>query len=239
MFRFKPSIGEKITVQLAETLTIQLMSSSQIFAEPMLDTGDYIQRYKEQLIKLDNKGLLPRLNLKMRYKVYSIRGSEFGAHKSIVLTTNNKHFVTVELGFIKVNGTRHIYPVTRSIDKSEKAKMEYLGKIETTGEELIESAIAVMKKFGSYFKLSNNCQNFCNMYVEAIGLKRAQKLTDGAKLALAVLLAAIVAYVIIQHWNIVLDYIHTYLIYLIKQVKACSKRRATAVPNSNEIVISI
>ena len=170
------------------------MSSSEIFAEPMIDTKEYLQKYKEQLIELKNKRLLPQLDLKLGYKVYSFRGSGFGAHKSIVLTTDDEHFVTVELGFIKVNGIKHIYPVTRSIDKSAKAKMEYLGEIEATGQELIGKAIAVMKKFGSYFKLCNNCQDFCNMYAEAIGLKHAQTLTDGDKVTLVALLAVILAF---------------------------------------------
>ena len=160
----------------------------------MLDTKEYLQKYKQQLIELNDKGLLPQLNLKLEYKVYSIRGSEFGAHKSIVLTTDDEHFVTVELGFIKVNGKKHIYPVTRSIDKSAKAKMEYLGKIEATGKDLIGKAVAVMKKFGSYFKLCNNCQDYCNMYMESIGLKQAQTITDGDKVALVGIAAAIVAF---------------------------------------------
>ena len=181
----------KIHLVFVDPLKIQVMSSSQIFAEPMLDTEDYLREYKKQLIELKEKGLLPRLNLKQDYKVYSICGSGFGAHKSIVLTTDDEHFVTVELGFIRVNGTKHIYPVTRSIDKSAEAKMEYLGKIETTGEELIEKAVAVMKKFGSYFKFCNNCRNYCNMYTEAIGLKQAQTLTHGDDLALNVALIGI------------------------------------------------
>ena len=71
--------------------------------------------------------------------------------------------------------------------------MEYLGKIESTGEELIGKAVAVMKNFGTYSKLCKNCQDYCNMYMEAIGLKQAQTLTDGDKLALGGLLAGIVA----------------------------------------------
>ena len=173
------------------------MSSNDVFAEPMLDTEEYLEKYKKQLIELDKKKLLPKLNLKLKYKVYSIRGSEFGAHKSIVLTTDDEHFVTVELGFIKVDGVKRIYPVTRAVDKSRKAKMEYLGEIQATGEELIGKAVAVMKKFGSYFKLCNNCQDYCNMYAEAIGLKHAQKLTDGDKAAIAGILAAIVAFLFV------------------------------------------
>ena len=170
------------------------MSSSDIFAEPMLDTQDFLKKYRDQLNELKKKGLLPKPDLKLNYKVYSIRGSEFGAHKSIVLTTDDEHFFTVELGLRTVNGKKHIYPVTRPKDKSALAKMEYLGMIEATGQELIGKAVAVMKEFGSYFKLCNNCQNYCNMYVEAIGLKHAQKLTDRDKAAIAGLLAAIVAF---------------------------------------------
>ena len=82
----------------------------------MLDTPDFLQKYKEQLIELAKKGMLPQLDLKLEYKVYTIRGSEFGAHKSIVLTTDDEHFVTVELGFRKVNDKKHIYPATRPLE---------------------------------------------------------------------------------------------------------------------------
>ena len=163
----------------------------------MLDTEDYLKKYTEQLIELYDEGLLPDLNLEQEYTVYSIRESGFGGHKSIVLTTDDEHFVTVELGFIEVNGKKHIYPATRSIDKSAKAKMEYLGEIEATGQELIGKAVAVMKHFGSYFKLCNNCQDYCNKYTEAIGLKQARTLTDRDKVALAGIVAAIVAFLFV------------------------------------------
>ena len=170
------------------------MSLTDVFAEPMLDTEEYLEEYREQLVDLDKKGLLPGLDVNLTYKVYSIRGSEFGAHKSIVLTTDDEHFVTVELGFIGVDGEKHIYPVTRSLDKSMRSKMEDLGAIKAKGEDLIVKAVAVMKYFGSYFKLCNNCQDYCNYYLKAIGLKKAQTLTDGDKAKIAGIVAAIVAF---------------------------------------------
>ena len=165
-----------------------------VFAEPMLDADEYLEEYKQQLIELDEQGLLPNLNTKLKYKVYSIQGSSFGAHKSIVLTTNDEQFVSVELGFIVIDGRKHIYPVTKKIDKALKPKMEYLGVIEATGEDLIGKAVAVMKHFGNYFKFCNNCQNFCNMYTEAIGLKQAQTLTDGDKAVIIALIGGIIAF---------------------------------------------
>ena len=165
-----------------------------VFAEPMLDADEYLEEYKQQLIELDRQNLLPDLNTRLKYKVYSIQGSGFGAHKSIVLTTNDEQFVSVELGFIIIDGKKHIYPVTRKIDKALKPKMEYLGEIEATGKDLIGKAVAVMKRFGTYFKFCNNCQNFCNMYTEAIGLKQAQTLTDGDKAAIIAMIGGIIAF---------------------------------------------
>ena len=169
------------------------MSSADVFAEPMLDSDEYLKKYKTQLAKLDEKGLLPNLNVILTYKVYSLSGSDFGAHKSIVLTTTDKHFVTVELGFMMVDGKKHIYPVTRELDPSNKPKLEYLGTTDAKGEDLIAKAVAVMKRFGKYFKFAKNCQNFCNMYVAAIGVKGGKRLTDSDKVALTSMLSGIIA----------------------------------------------
>ena len=169
------------------------MSYSDIFAEPMLDTDEYLNKYLEQLDELGKKGLLPKLDEVRQYKVYSIKGSGFGAHKSIVLTTDDEHFLTVELGFTEVDGVKHIYPVTRQLSKSSKPKMEELGTIVAKGEDLIVKAVAVMKHFGSYFKFCNNCQDYCNKYAAAIGLEGARSLTDGDKVALAGLVGGILA----------------------------------------------
>ena len=159
------------------------MSLTDIFAEPMLDSNEYLEEYMEQLNEHGKRGLLPKLDATLTYKVFSIRGSEFGAHKSIVLTTDDQHFVTVELGFIRVDGKNHVYPVTQELTSSHKPKLEYHGTIKAKGEELIEKALVVTKDFGSYFKLCNNCQDFCNSYLEAIGLKEAKSLTDVEKVA--------------------------------------------------------
>ena len=88
--------------------------------------------------------------------------------------------------------------MTKHLPKSMKSKMEYLGTIEAKGKDLIGKAVAVMKNFGSYFKLCNNCQDYSNMYLEIIGLKKAQKLTDGDKLSIAGILGAIVAFLFVM-----------------------------------------
>lgn len=169
------------------------MSTSEIFAQPMIDTKEYMKECVKQLVELHNQGVLPDLNAKLKYSVYSIRESRFGGHKSIVLTTNDNHFVSVELGFIEIDGTRRIFPVTRNIDQNMRSKMEFHGYVTTTGITLIAKALAVMKHFGNYFKLWKNCQNFCNMYLEAIGLQLAQTLTDADKVGIAALIASFIS----------------------------------------------
>ena len=171
-----------------------MSSGGEIFAEPMLDTEEYLQEYMQQLTKLDKKNLLPDLTLKLPYKVYSIQESGIGGHKSIVLTTNDKQFVSVELGIKEYEGRNHIYPVTREIKRNLKPDMEYLGEIEATGEDLIAKAIAVMKHFGEYFKFGNNCHDFCNRYIEAIGLKEAQTLTKNDTEAIVGMIARIISF---------------------------------------------
>ncbi|XP_044173247.1 uncharacterized protein LOC114961047 [Acropora millepora] len=172
------------------------MSCSDVFAEPILDTNEYLNKYVQQLVELDKKGLLPKLDKELQYKVYSIKGREFGAHKSIVLTTDDEHFVTVELGFKVIDGVKRIYPATRSLPKTLKPKMQYLGTITAKGNYLIAKAVAVMRHFGSYFKFCNNCQDYCNKYAAAIGLEGAQSMTDSDKVKLTALVAAILVFLI-------------------------------------------
>lgn len=174
------------------------MSVSDVFAEPMPDRDDYLREYLAELVRLEDEGLLPKLDENLQYKVYSIRETGCGAHKSIVLTADAEQFFTVELGFTKVDGVKYIRPVTRPLSKSLKHKMEYLGTIKAKGQYLLAKAVAVMKHFGSYFKFCNNCQDYCNKYVAAIGLERAQSLTDSDKAKIAGIVSAILAFLAIM-----------------------------------------
>lgn len=63
-------------------------------AEVMLDDEEFIQEYTNQLDE-ERDRLLSNLNQILCHKLYKIREQEIGAHESIVLSTENKHFVTV------------------------------------------------------------------------------------------------------------------------------------------------
>ena len=158
---------------------------SDVFAEPMLDNDDFLRDYAEALQSLQDQKVLPRdMKEEMPFKVYSIEGSGCGPHRSVVLSSNDKTFFTVELGLIKVHGTKRIYPVTEEFDASKKSKLSYHGEVKMSAGTLISRAVATMKKFGSYFKFCNNCQHFCNCYLESIGLGETKKLTDSEKTTL-------------------------------------------------------
>ena len=165
------------------------MSLNDFYVEPMLVDDKHLEEYFTQITGLGEKGLLPDLDEPLTYKVYSISGSHFGTHKSIVLTTNDKHFITVELDFKTFDDKKHIYPRTRELPSSIKPHLKEIGEIKAKGLDLIVKAVAVMKRFGSYNKLSNNCQDFCNKYLEAIGLKGS--LTDVDKLAIGTIVGGI------------------------------------------------
>ena len=175
------------------------MSSKEKFAEPMLEGDDYLQSYVKKLKPLLKDGTIPKLDKEESFEVYSIKGSDFGSHKSIVLSADGQRFFSVELGFITIDGEKRIYPVTQKIPSNLKGKLVYHGKIKATSGDLIAKAVAVMKNFGSYFKWCNNCQDYCNYYLDEIGLSNAKTLTDGDKVTIvgiaAVILAVILKYI--------------------------------------------
>ena len=159
---------------------------SDVFAEPMLDNDDFLNEYVKQLRSLQDQNVLPRdLKKEMPFKVYCFEGSGCGPHRSVVLSADDKTFFSVELGFVTVDGKKRIYPVTRKIDASLKPKLSYHGQVKMSAGTLISTAVATLKKFGSYFKFCNNCQDFCNYYLESIGLGETKKLTHSDKTTLA------------------------------------------------------
>lgn len=147
-------------------------SCSGVFeANPIQIDDQAIAEYWKQLEVLGEQGMLPDLQEALQYYVYTIKGGGFCAHKSVVLSSNNIHFVTVELDIRQTeNGGLFVYPKTRALANEHAPKLAYHGMVETTGYYLIETALNVMIKFGSYDRLCRNCHDFCRMYLEAIGL---------------------------------------------------------------------
>lgn len=173
-----------------------MASCNDVFAEPMLENDEtFLEDYSDDLRALQEAGDLPSdLKKKMTYKVYSLEGSGCGSHRSIVLSTDDQRFFSIELGFIyTVDGVKRIYPVTRKIDARLKDKFEYHGTVTMSTGTLLARGVATLKKFGNYFKFCNNCQSYCNYYLEAIGLGHTKKFTDGEKASLISIAAGLFA----------------------------------------------
>ena len=171
-----------------------MASCNDVFAEPMLeDDKTFLEKYVKKLKKLQNQGVLPSdLEEEKPYKVYSVEGSSCGAHRSIVLSSDDKRFFTIELGFTEdADGIHRIYPVTKEIDAILKPNFTSHGTVTMSTATLLGHGVAVMKKFGSYFKFCNNCQDYCNHYLESIGLGETKKMTDAQKLSLITLAAGL------------------------------------------------
>lgn len=169
-----------------------MSSCDNFFAKPMIEADDFLEVRKEQLIEQGKNEWLD-VDSKRKYKVYSLRQKQKGAHKSIVLTPNDERFLTVELTIAEFDGYKRTFPFMRPIPKSWKKKMTYLGEVEATGRELIRKAIKAMENFGFYCKPCHNCQDYCNKYVKEIGLSwKGYELTDGDRATIAGVLGAIV-----------------------------------------------
>ncbi len=165
-----------------------------VFAEPMLDDDKFLESYATKLHALQEAGDLPSdLEKEMTYQVYSFEGSSCGAHRSIVLSSDGKRFFSMELGFLIVDGIKRIYPVTRKIDACHKGKLKFHGTVTMATGTLLSRGVTILKKFGNYFKFCNNCQDYCNHYLEAIGLGHTKKMTDGQKASLISLAVGVLA----------------------------------------------
>lgn len=146
-------------------------SCSGVFEANAVQTDDEaITEYWKQLEVLGEQGMLPELQQQLWYHVYTIEGGGFCGHKSVVLSSNNIHFVTVELNIRQKNGRLYVYPKTRALAQEHHSKLAYYGKVVKSGYQLIETALNVMIKFGSYNQVCRNCHDYCRMFIEAIGL---------------------------------------------------------------------
>ncbi|CAB4003004.1 Hypothetical predicted protein [Paramuricea clavata] len=175
-------------------------SGNDVFAEPMPEPmpETFLENYFDDLRELKAAGHLPsNFEEVMSYSVYSLRGSTIGAHKSIVLSPDDQHFFSIELGFTETveDGVikKRIYPATKKIDAKYKKNLVKHGNLKASTATLLAKGVATMRKFGTYFKYCNNCQNYCNYYLEVIGLGKTSHITDAQKIALGSLVLLITA----------------------------------------------
>jgi hypothetical protein len=122
------------------------------------------------------------LNIHLKYDVYVYRGGfSRDFHDQVVLRAkeyNNLGFVTMELG---KNESSQI--VAKSIMfQGDKSKLEHKGTIEGCLEDFAVLAMDILISMGRYALVGNNCQNFCNKFLEKVGLEDGQYITTVAVL---------------------------------------------------------
>lgn len=146
------------------------------------DTAELLQRQQE---KLARDGFLPAdMNECYNFDVYWLQG-RFARHASIVFTSNGEHCVTAELQWYTGTGTHTCLPWANGFKMSEHRhrRMERRGTVWRSARQIIKAGIRAMKRFGEYGKLTNNCQDYCNLVLDELGLQ--QRLTDTDRVLLA------------------------------------------------------
>ncbi len=155
-------------------------------AEAFLDNDNTTEILGKQQKKLAEEGFLPSdMDAVCTFHVYWLQG-DFAKHASIVFTSNNEHCVTAELQWFTPPPTfQHTcLPWANgfllSQNQSRTSKMTKCGTVRRSARQVILAGIQAMRRFGSYGKYTNNCQNYCNLVLEVLGL--STQWTDTGKM---------------------------------------------------------
>lgn len=152
-----------------------------VTAEPFAENNVTKQILKDQQKKLARNGLLPEdMDTAYTFSVYWLQ-SDFARHASIVYSPDGEHFLTAELQwYFDRNGTRRCLPWVNGFKMSEhkdrRSKMTLCGWVRVSTSLIIAAGVLAMRRFGKYGKLTNNCQNYCNLVLAELGLP--QQWTD-------------------------------------------------------------
>ena len=120
----------------------------------------------------------------LEYEVYVHRSGFFGDfhHKVVMRAKRYKlGYVTMELG----KNESYTQIVAESIMfQGDESELELKGTIEGYLEEFAVLAMDILIGMGRYALAGNNCQNFCNKFLEKVGLEDGQYMTTAKKAAI-------------------------------------------------------
>ena len=122
------------------------------------------------------------LDERMKYNIYVHKeGLSGNFHHSIVVRDAQEkyEYVTLELG--KEGG--RVVPRCRQFQGRTK-NLQWRKEVESTFREMCREAIEILRSMGSYFLFGNNCQNFCNYFLESMNAEKY--MTTVSKLGLVV-----------------------------------------------------
>ena len=141
--------------------------------------------YYEKILNLDtlHKNFM---NKKRRYRISVYRGQSFGQHHFIVVSDGDNEDITLELTVAGekpaiLSGQEKVIAAV-NIFYGSKSELENKGVVECTLHMLTEIATNVIRN-PHYNLLSNNCQDFCNKFLDT--LKQETYMTDPQKVMVA------------------------------------------------------
>ena len=123
------------------------------------------------------------MNKKRRYRISVYRGQSFGQHHFIVVSDGDNEDITLELTVAGeksaiLSGQEKVIAAV-NIFYGSKSELENKGVVECTLHMLTEIATNVIRRNPHYNLLSNNCQDFCNKFLDM--LKLENYMTDPQK----------------------------------------------------------
>ena len=101
-------------------------------------------------------------------------------HHKIVLKANQYKlgYVTVELG---KNDNYSQILAQSLVYQGDVSELEFKGTVTATLRQLADIAMEILVEMGDYRLAGNNCQNFCNKFLERVGLVDGKYMTTAKK----------------------------------------------------------
>ena len=122
------------------------------------------------------------------YQISVYRGHSFGQHHYIVIDDGDNECVT--LGLTVGGGKRRILSGQEkakaevNLFQGSKSDLDKKGVVECTLHKLTEIAAAIITENSYYNLVTNNCQTFCNKFLDA--LRQETYMTDPQKAAVEI-----------------------------------------------------
>ena len=131
------------------------------------------------VIRIQNTPYGAVLKWKLTYETYVHRPGLSGTfHDCIVLRAK----VRKDLGYITLElstDRSQIIAMSREF-QGESSGLKFKGEVNATLEELATTAMNILIGMGSYNVVNNNCQDFCNTFLERVDLKSGKYVTTAA-----------------------------------------------------------
>lgn len=145
--------------------------------------------YNDFHAKILNLGTLHKnfMYTERRYQISLYRSIPFGGHHCIVVSDGVNEDITLELTVAGdkraiLSGQQETIPAV-NIFNGDRRSLERKGTVECTLHKLTEIAANIIRRNPHYNFFSNNCQDFCNMFLDELSQETYMTDPQRAKMA--------------------------------------------------------